>query len=128
MVVCGLGHVDSFKSLKWSCIASMGCIAWSRCMHNDARYKKSGMCAQVMTSHDEFASVRDKLQGMGLTVDHDHSGLVFAPLTTVEVRTRSIQYSRSYRSYKKEYGVKVVMQSVSANGSMGLKLHSRVKK
>lgn len=97
-------------------------------MHNDARYKKSGMCAQVMTSQDEFASVRDKLQGMGLTVDHDHSGLVFAPLTTVEVRTRSIQYSRSYRSYKKEYGVKVDMQSVSANGSMGLKLHSRVKK
>ncbi|CAL8466478.1 g6014 [Coccomyxa elongata] len=40
---------------------------------------------KVMTSQDEFASVRDKLQEMGLTVDHDHSGLVFAPLTTVEV-------------------------------------------
>jgi len=42
-------------------------------------------CVQVLTSQDEFAAVRDKLLELGLTVDHDHSGLVFAPLTTMEV-------------------------------------------
>ena len=44
-----------------------------------------GMCAQVLTSSEEFAAVRDRILEMGLEVDHDSSGLIFAPLTSVEV-------------------------------------------
>ena len=56
-----------------------------------------------MTSQDEFASVRDKLQEMGLTVDHDHSGLVFAPLTTVEVLTRVPYHTLHLQKHLKVY-------------------------
>ena len=40
---------------------------------------------QVLTAVEEFAVVRDKLQEMGQQIDHDHSGLVYTPLTHVEV-------------------------------------------
>ncbi len=43
------------------------------------------MCAQVLTSQEEFASVRDFILELGLKVDHDSSGLMFAPLTSLEV-------------------------------------------
>ena len=40
---------------------------------------------QVLTAVEEFAVVRDKLQELGQQIDHDHSGLVYTPLTHVEV-------------------------------------------
>ena len=40
---------------------------------------------QVLTAVEEFAVVRDKLQELGQRIDHDHSGLVYTPLTHVEV-------------------------------------------
>lgn len=46
---------------------------------------------QVLTSQDEFAAVRDKLLELGLSVDHDNSGLVFAPLTILEVHLSALK-------------------------------------
>ena len=40
---------------------------------------------QVLTAVEEFAVVRDRLQELGQQIDHDHSGLVYTPLTHVEV-------------------------------------------
>lgn len=48
-------------------------------------------CVQVLTSQDEFAAVRDKLLELGLSVDHDNSGLVFAPLTILEVHLSALK-------------------------------------
>ena len=44
-----------------------------------------GHGVQVLTAVEEFAVVRDKLQELGQQIDHDHSGLVYTPLTHVEV-------------------------------------------
>ena len=41
--------------------------------------------AQVLTAVEEFALVRDKLHELGQPIDHDQSGLVYTPLTNVEV-------------------------------------------
>ena len=41
--------------------------------------------AQVLTAVEEFALVRDKLHELGQPIDHDQSGLVYTPLTDVEV-------------------------------------------
>jgi hypothetical protein len=44
------------------------------------------MCAQVLTSLEEFAAVRDSVLAQGLAVDHDSSGPVYLPLSSIEVR------------------------------------------
>ena len=41
---------------------------------------------QVLTSADEFAAVRSGLQALGVAAAEDRSGLIFAPLSTIEVR------------------------------------------
>ena len=41
---------------------------------------------QVLTSADEFAAVRSGLQALGIAVAEDRSGLVFTPLSAIEVR------------------------------------------
>ena len=46
----------------------------------------SGLPSQVLTSADEFATVRSGLQALGIAVAEDRSGLVFTPLSTIEVR------------------------------------------
>jgi len=43
------------------------------------------MTVQVLTSVEDFGLVRDKLQDLGQHIDHDLSGLVYTPLTQVEV-------------------------------------------
>ena len=40
---------------------------------------------QVLTSADEFAAVRSGLQALGIAVAEDRSGLVFTPLSAIEV-------------------------------------------
>ncbi len=47
---------------------------------------------QVLTSADEFASVRDSLRALGIRVAEDRSGLVFSPLTAIEVRSPAIVF------------------------------------
>ena len=49
------------------------------------RICRLALCVQVLTTLDDFANVRDKVMELGLTVDHDSSGLVFSPLMSIEV-------------------------------------------
>ncbi len=49
---------------------------------------------QVLTSADEFASVRDSLRALGIHVAEDRSGLVFSPLTAIEARSPALSFSR----------------------------------
>lgn len=41
--------------------------------------------AQVLTCAEEFASVRSSVQALGIPVAEDRSGLIFAPLSMIEV-------------------------------------------
>ena len=50
-----------------------------------AHGEDSGLPLQVLTSADEFATVRSGLQALGIAVAEDRSGLVFTPLSTIEV-------------------------------------------
>ena len=51
-----------------------------------AHGEDSGLPLQVLTSADEFAAVRSGLQALGIAAAEDRSGLVFTPLSTIEVR------------------------------------------
>ena len=46
--------------------------------------------AQVLTCAEEFASVRSGLQALGIPIAEDRSGLIFAPLSTIEVPLNSL--------------------------------------
>ncbi|CAK0785066.1 hypothetical protein CVIRNUC_008271 [Coccomyxa viridis] len=50
---------------------------------------------KVLTAVEEFAVVRDKLQELGQRIDHDHSGLVYTPLTHVEVDDPAFEVNES---------------------------------